>query len=105
MFLDGPGMILWKLCVDTGNLWGIHVTMFHQTGLFHFKRRTTMKEKFYKYILENSTLDHDGRMLVDNILEWIWVQAMDKEDTVNALLLLLDGIGLTKEEISQFINW
>jgi len=64
-----------------------------------------MKEKFYKYILENSTLDHDGRMLVDNILEWIWVQAMDKEDTVNALLLLLDGIGLTKEEISQFINW
>ena len=64
-----------------------------------------MKEKFYKYILENSTLDHDGRMLVDNILEWIWVQAMDKEDTVKALLLLLDGIGLTKEEISQFINW
>ncbi len=64
-----------------------------------------MKEKFYKYILENSTLDHDGRMLVDNILEWIWVQAMDKEDTVNALSLLLDGIGLTKEEISQFVNW
>lgn len=64
-----------------------------------------MKEKFYKYILENCTLDHDGRMLVDNILEWIWVQAMDKEDTVNALSLLLDGIGLTKEEISQFVNW
>ena len=30
---------------------------------------------------------------------------MDKEDTVNALMELLDEIGIEKEEIEQFINW
>jgi hypothetical protein len=30
---------------------------------------------------------------------------MDKEDTVSALLFLLDGIGIKKEEIEQFVDW
>jgi len=29
---------------------------------------------------------------------------MNKEDTVNALMELLNGIGIEKEEIEQFIN-
>lgn len=63
------------------------------------------KDEFFKYILENFTIDNDGRKLISNILDWIWVQSMDKEDSVNCLMLLLDGIGLTEDEISQFINW
>lgn len=63
------------------------------------------KDKFFEYILENFTIDNDGRKLISNILDWIWVQSMDKEDSVNCLMLLLDGIGLTEDEISQFINW
>ena len=53
-----------------------------------------MKEKFWQYILDNFTIDNDGRKMICNILDWIWLQSMDKEDTVNALLLLLDGIGI-----------
>ena len=64
-----------------------------------------MKEKFQEYIFENFTIDNDGKRMIENILEWIWVQAMDKEDTVGALMLLLDGIGIQKEEIEQFIDW
>ena len=44
-------------------------------------------------------------MIISNILNWVWVQAMDKEDTVNAMMELLDGIGIEKEEIERFINW
>lgn len=63
------------------------------------------KDEFFEYILENFTIDNDGRKLISNILDWIWVQSMDKEDSVNCLMLLLDGIGLTEDEIGQFINW
>ena len=64
-----------------------------------------MKENFLQYILDNFSIDNDGKKLINNILEWIWIQSMDKEDTINALILLLDGIGIEKEEIAQFINW
>lgn len=63
------------------------------------------KDEFFEYILENFTIDNDGRKLISNILDWIWVQSMDKKDSVNCLMLLLDGIGLTEDEIGQFINW
>lgn len=64
-----------------------------------------MKEKFWQYILDNFTIDNDGRKMIGNILDWIWLQSMDKEDTFNALLSLLNGIGIEKEEIKQFIDW
>ena len=48
------------------------------------------KDEFFEYILENFTIDNDGRKLISNILDWIWVQAMDKEDSVNCLALLLE---------------
>lgn len=63
------------------------------------------KDEFFEYILENFTIDNDGRKLISNILDWIWVQSMDKKDSINCLMLLLDGIGLTEDEIGQFINW
>lgn len=64
-----------------------------------------MEEELKNYIFENFTLDLDGKMIISNILNWIWVQVMNKEDTVNALMELLDGIGIEKEEIERFINW
>ena len=33
------------------------------------------------------------------------MQSMDKEDSVNTLDFLLDGIGIKKEKIEQFIDW
>ena len=64
-----------------------------------------MKEEFFEYILENFTIDNDGKRMIRNIIDWLWEQSMDKEDTVNSLLELLNGIGIEKEEIERFINW
>lgn len=64
-----------------------------------------MREKFLQYILDNFTIDNDGRRIISTIIDWFWMESFDKEDTVDALLLLLDGIGIEKEEIEQFIDW
>ena len=64
-----------------------------------------MKEKFLRYILDNFSIDSDGKRITSNIIDWIWLQSMDKEDSVNALIFLLDGIGITKEEIEKFVDW
>ena len=64
-----------------------------------------MKKKFWEYILENFTIDNNGRKIIYNIIDWVWMQSMDKEDSVNTLDFLLDGIGIKKEEIEQFIDW
>ena len=64
-----------------------------------------MKEKLLSYIFGNFTIDLDGKHIINNIIEWIWVQSMDKEDTVKYLMCLLDGIGIEEEEIEQFIDW
>ena len=63
-----------------------------------------MKNELWQYILDNFTIDNDGRKIICNILDWILLQSMDKEDTVNTLLILLDGIGIEKEEIEKFVN-
>ena len=64
-----------------------------------------MKDELWQYILDNFTIDNDGRKIICNILDWILLQSIDKEDTVNTLLILLDGIGIEKEEIEKFVNW
>lgn len=64
-----------------------------------------MKEKFWEYIRDNFNLDIDGGRMVRNIIDWVWEQSMDKEDTVKSLMCLLDGIGIEEEEIEQFVNW
>ena len=64
-----------------------------------------MKKKFWEYILENFTIDNNGRKIIYNIIDCVWMQSMDKEDSVNTLDFLLDGIGIKKEEIEQFIDW
>ena len=63
-----------------------------------------MKDALWQYIYNNFIIDNDGRKIICNILDWIWLQSMDKEDTVNTLLILLDGIGIEKEEIEKFVN-
>ena len=64
-----------------------------------------MKDALWQYIMDNFTIGNDSRKILCNILDWIWLQSMDKEDTVNTLLILLDGIGIEKEEIEKFVNW
>lgn len=63
------------------------------------------KGNLMRYILENFTVDMGlTRSLIDNILDWVSIQSMDREDTINALLCLLDGLGITRDEIEQFVE-
>lgn len=61
-------------------------------------------DNFFEYIKENFSLDRDGIMLVKNILDWVKLQSMDKEDTVSSLEAMLDGIGIEKKEIEKFFT-
>ena len=63
------------------------------------------KEEFYEYIKEHFSIDVDCMRVIRNIIDWIWMQSFDKEDTVKALSALLDNIGITTAEIEQFIDW
>lgn len=63
------------------------------------------KNKLREYIFENFTLEgSSAKSLLNNILEWVSLQSMDREDTVSTLLSLLDGLGITKEEIEMFVE-
>ncbi len=68
-------------------------------------RKTMKKEEFYEYIKEHFSIDVDGMKLIRNIIDWVWLQSFDKEDTVKALSALLDNIGITTSEIERFIDW
>ena len=63
-----------------------------------------MKKKFWEYILENFTIDNNGRKIIYNIIDWVWMQSMDKEDSVNTLDFLLDGIGIKKEDLKHIFE-
>lgn len=81
--------------------------MFPEYYIYRKKqiKKNNMKNKFWQYILDNFTIDNDGRKMICNILDWVWLQSMDKEDTVSVLMFLLDGIGIERKEIEQFIDW
>ncbi len=42
--------------------------------------------------------------LVENIINWVMTQSMDKENTINALLCMLDGIDINKKELEKMIE-
>ena len=58
--------------------------------------------ELYNYIVENFNVP--GR-LIYNICRWVFLQSMDKEDSIETLMQLLDGIGIEREEIAPFITW
>ena len=63
-----------------------------------------MKRKFWEYILENFTIDNNGRKIIYNIIDQVWMQSMDKEDSVNTLDFLLDGIGIKKKRSNSSLT-
>lgn len=67
--------------------------------------RIEQMKDLYDYIVGHYTIDDDGKKIISNILEWISYESMDKEDTVKCLLCLLDGIGIERGKIEQFVHW
>lgn len=57
------------------------------------------RNEFYDYIRENFTLDATALNLIDNILFYVESRFEEVEDQHIALKDLLDGFGLTDEEI------
>lgn len=59
------------------------------------------KDKLFDYICKNYPVA-ESSYIIHNILIWVSLQSMDKEDTISTLLCLLDGIGITRKEIEEY---
>lgn len=63
------------------------------------------KNGLWSYILDNFNVEVGvPRTLLLNILEWVSLQSMDREDTLKTLLCLLDGLGITEKEVEMFLE-
>ena len=60
--------------------------------------------KLQTYIEENFTLDGTSRHLIRNILWYVASQGEDTEYTLMMLTSLLDGIGITADEIVKVLT-
>lgn len=63
-----------------------------------------MREQLKEYIFEKFNIDNVGRRIIVNIVDWVYLQSMDKADTISCLMELLDGIGITEEELGKFVE-
>jgi len=74
-------------------------------GMGHYKTSPELKEmnkkQFFEYITGNFTLDATSRNLVLNILDYVESKVYGEDEIQDALLELLDGIGLEDEEIKH----
>lgn len=59
------------------------------------------KDSFFDYICMHFSLSGEARFLAHNILDYIAVQGCSYEEQQELLSVLLDGIGLTKEEFKK----
>ena len=59
------------------------------------------RSEFYDYILENFNIDATAACLIDNILRYIEENFKIVSDQHKLLCDLLDGFGLTFEEITK----
>ena len=74
-------------------------------GMGNYKTSPELKEmdkkQFFEYITGNFTLDVTSRNLVLNILDYVESKVYGEDEIQDALLELLDGIGLEDEEIKH----
>lgn len=59
--------------------------------------------KLQIYIEENFEMDRCSTILISNILHYVSAQEEDDELTLDMLEELLDGIGITREEIIKAV--
>ena len=59
------------------------------------------REEFYNYIIENFNISGEAKRLVDNILQYVELQGLDEDEQYLLLNFLLDGIGLSSQEIKK----
>ena len=55
------------------------------------------------YIEQNFNVD-GAEYLVRNIIRYVAIQGLSKDDTIDMLLCLFDDMGITKKELSKYIE-
>ena len=60
-------------------------------------------EKLVNYLCGRSNTV-STRRLIENIVTWVVMQSMDKEDTISALMCMLDGISVSRRELERLIT-
>ena len=58
-------------------------------------------ERTVRYIEKNSGVKGVDARLVRNILHYVSLQGMDLDDTLSNLQFLLDGVGISREELTR----
>ena len=64
---------------------------------------TMNRKEAMEYLTTNFSLSGEAQRVIDNILYYVELQDLDEDQQYNMLSSLLDGIGLTDEEIKRIV--
>ncbi len=64
---------------------------------------TMNRKEAMEYLTTNFSLSGEAQRIIDNILYYVELQDLDEDQQYNMLSSLLDGIGLTDEEIKRIV--
>lgn len=64
---------------------------------------TMNRKEAMEYLTTNFSLSGEAQRIIDNILYYFELQDLDEDQQYNMLSSLLDGIGLTDEEIKRIV--
>lgn len=65
---------------------------------------TMNRKEAMEYLTTNFSLSGEAQRIIDNILYYVELQDLDEDQQYNMLSSLLDGIGLTDEEIKRIAH-
>ena len=59
------------------------------------------RKEFYQYLVDNFSLSGEAQRLIDNILRYVELQSAPSDEQHQMIGFLLDGIGLSEDEVRK----
>ena len=59
------------------------------------------RKEFYQYLIDNFSLSSEAQRLIDNILYYVELQSAPPDEQHQMIGFLLDGIGLSEDEVRK----
>lgn len=59
------------------------------------------RKEFYQYLINNFSLSGEAQRLIDNILRYVELQSAPPDEQHQMIGFLLDGIGLSEDEVRK----
>ena len=59
------------------------------------------RKEFYQYLIDNFSLSGEAQRLIDNIFYYVELQSASPDEQHQMIGFLLDGIGLSEDEIRK----